>query len=311
VTQPPRILAIVGPTGTGKTELAAAVARRIGAEVISADSMQVYRRMDVGTAKPSRALRAELPHHGIDVVDPDEEMSAGRFAELARTAAWDVLRRGRHAILCGGSGLYARAFAGGLIDAAGSDPALRAELEALPDAELRARLRELDPALAGRIHPSNRVRQVRALEIARLRGVDASRLQAQHGFGDRPFEIAWLGLELPRDELWRRLRARVDAMFAAGWIDEVRGLHAAGYGPGLRPLQAIGYREIGWLLAGRIDEREARERIYLATRRFAKRQRTWFRAEPGMLWADPQRPERWFEQALERIEGERAMGRRA
>jgi tRNA dimethylallyltransferase len=299
----PRILAIVGPTGTGKTELAAALARRIGAEVISADSMQVYRGMDVGTAKPSSALRAEIPHHGIDVVDPDDEMSAGRFAELARAAAFEILQRGRPVILCGGSGLYARAFAGGLIDAAGTDPALRARIEALPDAELFAALRELDPELAARIHPANRVRRVRALEIARLRGAGASQLQARHGFEDRPFEMAWLGLDLPRETLWARLRARVEAMFAAGWIEEVRSLHAAGYGPDLRALQGIGYREIGWLLAGRIDPREARERIYLATRRFAKRQRTWFRAEPGMVWADPQRPERWLEQALLRLEG--------
>jgi len=305
VSERPRILAIVGPTGTGKTELAAAVARRIGAEVISADSMQVYRRMDIGTAKPPPELRAEVPHHAIDVVDPDDEMSAGRFAALARAAAREVLGRGKRVILCGGSGLYARAFAGGLIDAASSDADLRAELESLPQTELDARLRALDPALAARLHPRNRVRWVRALEIAQLRGEGASHLQTLHGFEDRPFEIAWLGLELPRDALWLRLRERVDRMFEAGWIEEVRGLHAAGFGPRLRPLQAIGYREIGWLLAGRIDEREARERTYLATRRFAKRQRTWFRSEPGMVWADPRQPERWLDQALQRVEGGR------
>jgi tRNA dimethylallyltransferase len=297
----PRILAIVGPTGTGKTELAAEVARRTGAEIISADSMQVYRGMDIGTAKPSRALRAELPHHGIDVADPDEEMSAGRFAELAREAARSALARGRRVILCGGSGLYARAFAGGLIDAA-ADGALRAELEALPTEELVARLRAVDAELARRIHPHNRVRLVRSLEIARLGRAGASQLQARHAFSDRPFEIAWLGLELPRELLWTRLRARVDAMFEAGWIDEVRALHAAGYGPELRPLSGIGYREIGWLLAGSIAEAEARERIYLATRRFAKRQRTWFRAEPGLVWADPARPDAWLEQALALLE---------
>jgi tRNA dimethylallyltransferase len=293
----PRILAIVGSTGTGKTELAAEVARRTGAEIISADSMQVYRGMDIGTAKPPRALRAELPHHCIDVADPDEEMSAGRYAELARAAARAALARGRGVILCGGSGLYARAFAGGLIDAE-SDGALRAGLEALSTPELQAGLWQVDPALARRIHPHNRVRLVRALEIARLRGAGSSRLQAQHAFSDRPFDVVWLGLALPREALWERLRARVDAMFAAGWIDEVRRLHAAGYGPELRSLSGIGYREIGWLLAGRIDEAGARERIYLATRRFAKRQRTWFRAEPDLVWADPGRPESWLEHAL-------------
>jgi tRNA dimethylallyltransferase len=299
----PRILAIVGPTGTGKTELAAEVARRAAAEIISADSMQVYRGLDIGTAKPSAALRAELPHHAIDVADPDEEMSAGRYAALARAAAHAALARGRRVILCGGTGLYARAFAGGLIDGAAADPALRAELEALPPEVLVAQLAAADPALAARIHPHDRVRLVRALEIARLRGASTSSLRARHRFDDRPFEVAWLGLELPRDELWARLRARVDAMFAAGWIDEVRGLHAAGYGPELHSLSGIGYREIGWLLAGRIDERAAREQIFLETRRFAKRQHTWFRAEPGLVWADPARPASWLEQALALLDG--------
>jgi tRNA dimethylallyltransferase len=300
----PRILAIVGPTGTGKTELAAAVARRTGAEIISADSMQVYRGLDIGTAKPSRALQAELPHHGIDLIDPDDEMSAGRFAALARSAAHAALARGRPVILCGGSGLYTRAFAGGLIDAA-SDGSLRAELESRATPDLQRELCALDPELAERIHSHNRVRLVRALEIARLRHAASSALHAEHAFSDRPFDVAWLGLALPRESLWQRLRARVDAMFAAGWVEEVRALHAAGYGPELRALSGIGYREIGWLLAGDIGEGAARERIYLATRRFAKRQRTWFRAEPGMVWADPGHPEGWLDHALARLEGAR------
>jgi tRNA dimethylallyltransferase len=292
------VLAIVGPTGTGKTELAAAVARRTGAEIVSADSMQVYRGMDIGTAKPSLALRAEVPHHAIDVIDPDEVMSAGRFAELARGAAHAAHRRGRPVILCGGSGLYARAFAGGLIGEVASDPALRAKLESLPSDALLEALRAVDPAQAERTHPHNRVRLVRALEIARLKGEGASRLHARHRFGDRPFDVVWLGLELPRAELWARLRARVDAMFRAGWVEEVRALHAAGYTPDLHALRAIGYREIGWLLAGRLDEPAARERIYLATRRFAKRQRTWFRAEPGVTWLDARRPAECLEHAF-------------
>jgi tRNA dimethylallyltransferase len=295
----PRVLAIVGPTGTGKTELAAALARRTGAEIIGADSMQVYRGMDIGTAKPSRALRGEIPHHLIDVVDPDEPMSAGRYAEQARAAAHSILARGRPVLLCGGSGLYTRAFASGLIGGVESNEALRARLEALPDAELLAELHRVDPQLAQRIHPHNRVRWVRALEIAHLRGEGASWLQAAHGFSDRPFDVIWLGLELPRALLWERLRARVGAMFAEGWVDEVRALHAAGFGPELRPLRGIGYREIGALLAGRVDERTAREQIWMATRRFAKRQRTWFRAEAGMRWLDAREPENCLARALE------------
>ena len=184
----PRVLAIVGPTGTGKTELACEVARRRDAEVISADSMQVYRRMDVGTAKPSAALRAEVPHHAIDIADPDESMSAGRYAEHARSAARDIAARGHPIILCGGSGLYARVFAGGLIEGLESDAALRAELEARDSASLHAELERLDPAAAARIPSGDRVRMVRALEVQRLGQRPISARHAAHGFGDRPFD---------------------------------------------------------------------------------------------------------------------------
>lgn len=282
----PRVLAIVGPTGTGKTELACEVARRSGAEIVSADSMQVYRGLDVGTAKPSRALRAEIPHHALDLVAPDEPMSAGRWAAAARAAAREIHARGQPILLVGGTGLYARAFAGGLIAGAESDPLLRAELEARSDRDLRAELTARDPAAAARIPPRDRVRTVRALEAARLAARPISEQHARHRFTDRPFEVRWLGLALDRDALALRLRARVDRMFAEGLVEEVRGLHAAGYGPSLRPLRAIGYREVGELLAGALDEPTARERIWIATRRYAKRQRTWFRAEPGLEWQD-------------------------
>ena len=282
----PRVLALVGLTGTGKTELACAVARRAGAEVISADSMQVYRGMDIGTAKPAAALRREIPHHGIDVVDPDDPMSAGRFAGLARRAAADVAARGRRVILCGGSGLYARAFAGGLIRGAESDPALRAAFEARDASDLYAELERRDPETARRTPAANKVRVVRALEALELTGRPASQQRARHGFGDRPYDVQWLALGVERDVLWRRLEARVEQMFASGLVEEVRGLHAAGYGPELRALQSIGYREVGELLAGRIGEAEARDAIVLATRQYAKRQRTWFNAEPGLRWLD-------------------------
>ena len=294
----PRVLAIVGPTGTGKTELACEVARRLGGEVISADSMQVYRGMDVGTAKPSAVLRGEIPHHAIDIADPDESMSAGRYAEHARRAAREIAGRGRPVILCGGSGLYARAFAGGLIEGLESDATIRAELEARDSSSLHAELEALDPAAAARIPPGDRVRVVRALEVQRLGRRPISERHAAHGFGDRPFELTWLCLDLDRDALWRRLAARVDAMFELGLVDEVRALHRAGYGPELRSLQSIGYREVGLLLEGRLGEAEARESIAVAHRRYAKRQRTWFRAEPELSWLDAARPERALEVAL-------------
>lgn len=294
----PRVLAIVGPTGTGKTELACEVARQLDGEVIGVDSMQVYRGMDIGTAKPSLALREEIPHHGIDVVDPDDPMSAGRFVVLAREAARSIVERGRTVLLCGGCGLYARAFAGGLVGGIPSDPELRAKLESDSTESLYQELVEIDPETAARTHSADRVRIVRALEAQQIAGRPLSQQHAEHGFSDRPYDVRWLGLSLEREALWSRIHKRVGAMFDAGLVDEVRALHRAGYGPELLPLQAIGYREVGELLAGRLSEAEARESIAVTTRRYAKRQRTWFRAEPGLEWTDASRPDEALAHAL-------------
>ncbi len=305
----PRVLAIVGPTGSGKTGLACEVARGTGAEVISADSMQVYRGMDIGTAKPTRELRAEVAHHAIDIVAPDEPMSAGIWAERARAAAREILAREKRVILCGGTGLYARVFAGGLIDGVESDPEIRATLETRDATSLHRELRRRDPASAERIQPGDKVRTVRALEVLELGGRTLSERQAEHDFADRPFDIVWLGLDLEREALSARLRARAEAMFDAGLVDEVRSLHAAGYGPELRPLQSIGYREVGLVLAGLMREAEARESVWIATRRYAKRQRTWFRAEPGITWLDAGRCEENLKRAVDALEAEGASPR--
>jgi tRNA dimethylallyltransferase len=301
VTVRPRVLAVVGPTGTGKSEIAVEIARRAGAEILSADSMQVYRRMDIGTAKPALALRREIPHHAIDVVEPDDPMSAGRYAELARAAATQALARGRAVVLCGGTGLYARAFAGGLIGSAQPSAELRAELRARPLADLYPELLRRDPETAARIAPSDRVRIERALEIQSQAGRASSELRGAHAFRDRPFDVVWLGLALPAEQLWPRLVQRVDAMFAAGLVDEVRGLLAAGYSRELRSMQAIGYREVCSMLAGELDEAGARDQIAIATRRYAKRQRTWFRAEPGIHWSSAADPQAVIAQALEML----------
>ncbi len=297
----PRVIAIVGPTGTGKTELACAVARKTGAEIVSADSMQVYRGMDIGTAKPSTELRAEIPHHALDLVDPDASMSAGRWAAFARRAALEIAMRGRPVLLVGGTGLYARAFAGGLIEGVGSDAAIRAELEARTSVDLRAELERLDAVTAARISPSDRVRTVRALEALRLACRPISEQQSDHAFRDRPFDVIWLGLAVDRERLAARLRARVEAMFDAGLVEELSGLHAAGFAASLRPLRAIGYLEAGELLAGRLSRTEAIERAWIATRRYAKRQRTWFRAEPGLEWLDAEAGDRALEGVLRAI----------
>ncbi len=292
MSESPTLLALVGPTGTGKTEIAAEIARATGAEIISVDSMQVYRRLDIGTAKPSPALRSEIPHHLIDVVDPDDPMSAGRYAGLARQAAREVQARGRPVILCGGTGLYARAFAGGLVAEVESDARVRAELEQRETDDLYAELRAADPASAERIRPADRVRIVRALEVWLLGGRSMSEQHACHRFSDRPFAVTWLGLDMERERLGRRISERVDRMFRDGLVEEVRGLYRSGYGPELRCLQSIGYREVGQHLANRMTEVETGVAIKHATRRYAKRQRTWFRAEPGLEWIDAEARER-------------------
>jgi tRNA dimethylallyltransferase len=281
-----RVVALVGLTGTGKTDLAVEAARRTGAEIISCDSMQVYRGLDIGTAKPSRALQAEVPHHLIDVVEPDDPMSAGRFADLARRAAADAIERGKPVILCGGTGLYARAFAGGLIHGVRSDAELREELENLETDELYAELGRCDPEAAARIPAGDRIRILRAVEVARLSGRSLSDQHREHQFQDRPFEVHWLALDMDRKRLAERIERRVKTMFRAGLLDEVRALRAAGYASDLKSMQAIGYREAGLHLDAQLSLDEAQQRISTATRRYAKRQRTWFRAEPGVRWLD-------------------------
>ncbi|MFQ5696756.1 MAG: tRNA (adenosine(37)-N6)-dimethylallyltransferase MiaA [Myxococcota bacterium] len=304
----PRVLALVGLTGTGKSEIACEIARRVTGEILSADSMQVYRGMDIGTAKPSRTLRREIPHHGIDLVDPDEAMSAGAWATHARAAAHSAHARGHPVILCGGTGLYARAFAGGLVPGVEADPRVRSELAGRTLEDLRSELEKIDPLAAQRIHPHDRVRTERAIEVTRRVGRAVSRQRAEHAFGDSPFEVRWCGLALPRERLWPRLRARVDEMFGRGWVDEVRALAGAGYGPELPALRSIGYREIHELLAGRRSEAETREAIWVATRRYAKRQRTWFRAQPGLRWIDAEDPGPLVEWASRWLSGEEGRG---
>jgi tRNA dimethylallyltransferase len=293
-------LAIVGPTASGKSALALAVAcERDDVEIVSLDSMQVYRGMDIGTAKPRAEERAAVPHHLIDVADPSEDWSVRRTQTQVRDALDGIEARGNRALLVGGTGLYVHAVVDDLA-IPGDDPGRRAELEAqtaTPDG-LVAAYRDLtanDPAAAARIEPNNRRRIVRALEVIAATGRPFSSFgPGVDQFGEPQLPVRLVGIWLPRAELARRIAQRVDTMFASGLVDEVRALEAQPAGMSRGAMQAIGYREVFDLLHGEIaTEREAANQIAHRTRRFARRQRMWFRRDPRITWLGCDRePER-------------------
>jgi len=286
----PAVLAIVGPTAVGKSALAMAVAERVGAEIVSGDALQVYRGFDVGTAKPSLAERSRVPHHLIDILDPTERFSAGRFATLARAALAEIARRGRPAVVVGGSGLYLRALLEGIAPLPPANPALRAELDRRLETEglpaLRSELAGRDPATAARLGAADRQRILRALEVVLSTGRPLSSWLADRPFGLEPLPARRVGLTLPRTLLYDRIETRVRRMIDAGWLDEVRGLLARGVPREAPAFQAIGYAQWVRHLAGDLDHEDALRRIVVATRRYAKRQETWFRREADVEWRD-------------------------
>jgi tRNA dimethylallyltransferase len=292
------VIVVTGPTATGKTPLAIDLALRFDGEIVNADSMQVFRYMDIGTAKPGPQERARVPHHLLDVVTPDVPYSAGRYAEAARAAASHIQSRGRIVILAGGTGLYIRAFLEGLIETGRADPELRERLErehedavAAGDSErLYRRLAGSDPEAAARIHPNDVRRIVRALEIADRTGRPTSAVRGDHAFCDRPYRALHLALDVDREALAARIDARCASMIEAGLLQEVRDLQARGYGPELRPMKAIGYRHMLPVVAGSDTLANALEAMRRDTRRFARRQRTWLRAVPDAIWMDPREP---------------------
>lgn len=284
----PQLVLITGPTATGKTALAVALAPRYNAEIVSADSRQVYRYLDIGTAKPSPAERARVPHHLLDVVDPDERFDSARFRTLARAAIADILRRGKRVFVVGGTGLYLRALTRGLCAGPAADLQLRARLH---EQERQAGrgflyrwLYQVDPDAAARLHPHDTVRVVRALEVFLLTGTPLSQWQRAHGYGEREFSTLTIGLVADRETLARRIAHRCYQMIAAGLVDEVRRLWERGYGPELPPLRTIGYAQIGAVLRGRCSLAEAVAEMCKETRRLAKRQLTWLRGEPQVWW---------------------------
>jgi tRNA dimethylallyltransferase len=285
------LVVIAGPTAAGKTGLAIALAAELDGEIVGADSMQVYRRLDIGTDKPSAEQLGGVAHHMIDLVDPDEEYDAARFVEDADQAIAGVWSRGRRAIVAGGTGLYLRALLHGLHGAPPPDPDLRAEIEERAREEgwpaLHRELAEVDPRAADRLHENDGVRILRALEVFRQTGVPLTTWQRRHRFADGRYRALVLGVDRPRDELHSRIDSRIDEMIAAGFVDEVRDLIEQGFHPGLKPMQGLGYRRICQQLAGELELEEAVVKIRSDTKRLARRQRTWFRDEPGLDWVSP------------------------
>ena len=286
------ILLVTGPTASGKTRLAIDLARAVGGEVVNADSQQVYRGLDVGTAKPTPEEQAEVPHHLYDVAEPGAGFDAARYVALADRAIAEIASRGRLPVVCGGTGLYVRALLHGVAEAPGRDPELRARLEAEAVREgrpaLHARLAAVDPEAAARIGPNDLVRITRALEIA-ASGRTQSEVFGAHAFREDRYRFRLLALDPPREELHRRIEARAPRMLE-GLLSETRALlSATGGRPGepLPPKLPIGYADALLHLAGEIPREEALRRLVVAHRRYARRQVVWLRRESGVEWLSP------------------------
>ena len=284
---PSRIVVIVGPTGAGKTRLSLELAARIGGEVVSCDSQQVYIGMDIGTGKVGAEERARVPHHLLDVVQPDQDMTAARFVELADHAIAETAARGKPVIVCGGTGLYVRALLLGLFEGPPASPELRAELAQLGGAALYAELSRVDPQAAAKIDRNDEKRMIRALEVFRLTGEPMSSHQARHDHRKLPrrYDAHVIGLAPERDDLYRAIDRRVDEMIEAGLEREVDALRARGYRPPLRSQQAIGYAELHALADGTVARERAIELIKRNSRHYARRQLSWYRPDKEIAWA--------------------------
>ena len=289
----PRILAIVGPTAGGKTALSLALAKALDGEVICCDSMQIYRGMDIGTAKPTPEEMAEIPHHLLDVADPADAFSVNDYVTRAKEAVQDILDRGKLPVFCGGTGLYLDAFLrGGLPETPPADPVLRARLDAEADAlgedALHARLAAVDPESAETVHKNNRRRVIRALEIFELTGIPKSEWDRRSNEAPLCYNAAVIGLRFAdRALLWSRIAQRVDLMLEQGLLQETKRLLEGGvFENSPTAAAAIGYKELLPYLRGECDLAAATEELKTATRRYAKRQMTWFCAKPYVHWID-------------------------
>ena len=287
----PKIVVIVGPTGSGKTGFAIGLARRFNGEIVGADSMQIYRCMDIGTAKPTPAEQAAAPHHMIDIVDPDQDFDAATYAKMATDIIFQIISRGRTAFVVGGTGFYIKALIHGLFEEGPSDPAvrrrLRQQVESEGAAALARRLQKIDYAAAEKIHPNDTYRIIRALEVFEVTGEPLTVFQQRHGFREQRFNTLELGLTWPRPVLYDRINQRVEVMMAQGFLDEVRQLLASGYGMDLKSMQSLGYRHLAAVIKGDLRLADAVTTLKRDHRRYAKRQLTWFGARQSVHWLTP------------------------
>ena len=288
----PKVVVVLGPTAVGKTDTVLELAEQFNGEIISADSQQVYRQMDIGTAKPSAEQRKRIPHHLIDVVDPDEDFNAAMFRRLALASARQIAERSRNILVCGGTGLYIKALTTGLFEGPEKSvqlrEALQSELVEQGLESLYRRLLRVDPGAGASLHRNDRQRIVRALEVYELTGRPISVWQREHAFRERSFEMIKIGLDRPRLQLYEQINRRCARMVEAGLLDEVKALRAKGYSSALKPMQSIGYRHASLVIDGEMALPEAIELMKRDSRRLAKRQLTWFRGDKAIHWFDPQ-----------------------
>ena len=292
VSKKPKVIVVCGPTGIGKTAVGIELAGKFGGEIISADSMQIYRHMDIGTAKPTPEELTQVVHHMIDIVEPDEDYDAVQFSKQARDRIADIVTRGLTPFVVGGTGLYIKALLHGLFQSEPIDShirkSLKQELEQAGSGVLFERLKKIDPAAAGRIHPNDSYRIIRALETIESSGKSISEHHQNHGFENEPFNALKIGLRMERQRLYERIDQRVDLMIQAGLIEEVKKLLAMGYSAELKSMQSIGYRHMVGFLNGSLPWDECLRTLKRDTRRFAKRQFTWFGADPQINWYEPE-----------------------
>lgn len=281
--QRPKLVVIAGPTGAGKTDIAIECALRFNGEIVGADSVQVYKRLDIGSAKPDATQRQTIRHHMIDVAQPDEDYTVADYRKGALSAIEDILARNKTPFVVGGTGLYIRALTRGLFPAPPADKELRQRLIKEEDEKgaghLYNTLREIDPVACASIHPRNTIRVIRAIEVYRLTGRTISEQQSEHAFGDAPFELLMIGLQKDRRQLYEDIGARVDRFFEQGLVEEANSLLKAGFSCGLKSMRSLGYKEVCEHLQGAMGLAQTKELIKMNTRRYAKRQMTWFRKE--------------------------------